>query len=200
MSLMDETIRLDMRKQDVTIPRSTVTMSTYMVAENTGQDAGKRRLDPFLSYETFARFPSDSTIVPGDKIISGSISYLVMAIEPKYDGGEINYYRATMYKCNSTVSIYYYNESSKKHNTLYTSGVKCLITQVRAQEWLEDKALAMRPYQGKQQPFQVFAQDICGINAECILVDQDSRRYRVSKESDVFVADGILQAQLMWER
>lgn len=202
MSLVDETIRLDARKQSITILRESGNISSYMVSEVTGIDTGKRRLDPFYDFETFARMPSDSGIVSGDMGQSGNDYYLVMAIESKWLADEIGFYRCTLYKCNSTVSVYYFNNTTKKHDTLHKSNVRCLITQVRAREWDEDKALAVRQYRGRQQPFQLFVQESSGIvsGVDCIVVDQSNRRFRVSKEIDVFIAGGISQAQIIWER
>lgn len=204
MSLIDETIRLDVRKQDASIIRDGATVdSTYMVAEATGMDAGRRRLDPFYDYESFARFPSDADLVSGDMVLSDSVYYLVMAIEQKKCEDEIGYYRATLYKCNAIVSIYYFNTTTKKHDTLHASNVYCLITPARAlQDWDEDRALINRQYRGRQAPFLLFAQDESGIvsNIDCVVIDASSRRFRVSKEVDVFATDGISQCQVLWER
>lgn len=208
MSLVDETIRLDIRKQDASIIRNGAVVAppggtTYMVAEATGMDAGRRRLDPFYDYESFARFPSVAALIAGDIVLSDSIYYLVMALEQKICEGENGYFRATLYKCNAIVSVYYFNTTTKKHDTLHASSVNCLITPARAlQEWDEDRALINRQYRGRQAPFLLFAQDESGIvsNIDCVVIDASNRRLRVSKEVDVFVADGISQCQVLWER
>lgn len=200
MTILDEIIATDPRKQAVTIIR-TVNIETYMVAELTGVESGKRRLDPYFDFENFAKFPSDSGVVSGDLILCGSLYYLAMAIEEKrFVDEEISGYRVTLYKCNSVISDYRLDITTRKPTVLQKSGIHCLITQVRAQAWDEDKATMLRQYRGRQQPFQVFAQAASGISVESILVDQSTRRFRVSKESDVFISENILQAEILWER
>lgn len=199
MTILDEIIATDPRKQAVTIIR-TVNVETYMVAELTGVESGRRRLDPFFDFENFAKFPSDSGIVSGDLILCGTY-YLAMAIEEKrFVDEEVSGYRATLYKCNSIISDYRLDATTRKPTVLQKSGIHCLITQVRSQAWDEDKATMIKQYRGRQQPFQVFAQAASGITAESILVDQSARRFRVSKESDVFISENILQAEILWER
>lgn len=196
-SLVDETIRLAGRQ--ATILRSPANISTYVIDEITGVDSGKKQLDPYLDFETAVRFLSDSTVVCGDMVQIGSDYFLVMAVEVERAFNSIEFYRTRIYKCNSTVSVYYFSAITKLFTTLHLSGVRCLITQVRAREWNDDKSLIIKGYGGRIQPFQVFAQDDSGITKESALVDQAGRRFRVSKEFDVFIADGILQSQVIWE-
>lgn len=197
MSLIDENIRLSGRP--ATIIRSTGSVSTFMTAEVTGMEAGRRRLDPLQDFETAVMMPSDSGIVTGDLILLGSEYYLAMAAESKFYSSDMEYLRGLLYKCNSIVSIYYFNTTSKKYDTLHKSSIHCLITQVRAQAGVEDKSLIVKEYRGKSQPFQVFMKESDGLTSECIIVDQGNRRFRVSKDFDVFIADGISQSQCMWE-
>lgn len=200
MSIFDETIRLDPRAQDITIIRAT-NVESYMIAEATGIDAGRRRLDPFFDFEYMAKLPSDSNIVTGE-IIKGSNDYfLVMATEGKMFEEALGFYKCNLYKCNSIISVYYFNQTTKKYDILHKSGIHCLITQVRAQEWDEDKTLVIRQYRGRQQPFQIFTKSDSGIIKDmgCILIDQDNRRFRVNKESDMFIASGISQCEILWE-
>lgn len=197
MSLVDDTIRLSGRP--VTIIRNTGSVSTFMTGEITGTGAGRRRLDPFLDYETAVMIPSDAGIITGDLALSDSEYYLCMAVEKKFYASDMEYYRGLLYKCNSVVSIYYFDTTSKKYDSLHKANVHCLITQVKAQAGMEDKALIIREYRGKSQPFQVFMRESEGLKSECVIVDQDSRRYRVSKDFDVFIADSIAQTQCMWE-
>lgn len=201
MSLIDEAIRLDVRKRNATIIRTGGNISTYMVAEMTGIEAGKRRLDPYFDFEVSAKLPSDCGVVSGDLIQCGSGYYLVMAVEEKWIADELGYYRCALYKCNSVVSVYYFNRSTTVHDILYKSGVRCLITQVRAQEWDDDKTLLIRQFRGRSTPFQIFAKNDSGIlpGTDCVLEDQAGRRYRTDKEFDVHVAEGISQTQVKIE-
>ena len=219
MSLVTETIRLDPRVRQATILRGGdisfqdgdvgfnsgyigfqgESIITYMVAEETGLDAGRRRLDPFFDFETAVKLPPDCGILPGDLIKTGDTYFLVMSLEDKWLMEQRGYYKGLLYRCNSVISIYYFNSTTGKYDTLHKSGIHCLITQVRARAMNEDKAYIVSGYQGKTQPFQIFAQSVSGIKSGCVLIDQDNRRFRISKDFDPFITDSILQTQCMWE-
>ena len=195
MSLSDETIRLSGRI--VTIVRAAGNVTTYMAAAELGNLVGKRKPDPFYDYEVGMIFPSDSTIVEGDLILEGSIYYLAMSVSPTYLGADLQYYHGMLYKCNSVISIYGYDSVTKKPDDLIKADVQCLITQVRAQSQDEDKNIVDRNYRGKLKPFQIFMRYTEGLTNVSAIVDQDSRRFRVNKQFDVFVASGIVQAQVI---
>jgi hypothetical protein len=199
-SLIDESIRLDTRARGVTIIRGSGNINTYMVSEITGNDRSK--VDPYYDFESSAKLPSDCGIVSGDLIQCGDDYYLVMAIEEKWCCDELGFYKCTLYKCNSLVSVYYFNSATKEHDVLHKSNVRCLITQVRAQEWDNDKSLIIKQFRGRSSPFQVFAQSNSGIipGKDCVLIDQADRRFRTNKDFDVFIADNISQTQVMLER
>ena len=200
MSFIDEDIRLAGRP--ATIIRDAGNISTYATAESTGQDAGRRRLDPNFGFDYTFKFMTDSGIASGDLVVINSEYYLVITLEPKYVFGDLEYYRGTLYKCNSVVSIYYLNNTTKKYDTLHKADVQCLIAPVRAREWDEDKAIIMpnRGYRGQTQPFQVLARSSDGILTEgCIIKDASDRRFRVNKESNPFLSDGVFLSEIEWE-
>lgn len=198
-SVTDETIF--QRGLLATIIRDSGDIETYTISEITGEKAGRRRLEPALGFDHAFWFMSDSEAKSGDLIRIDTDYYLVMALEPKYEYGELEYYRGTLYKCNSVVTIYTAGASGKD-DTVVKAGVKCLITQVRGQDWDVDRALALpnRSYRGSQKPFQVYMRGSEGLERKHSLVDQDERRYKVSKDFDVFTADGITQTECLWER
>jgi hypothetical protein len=202
MNIMSESIRLDLRKQTIAIVRTPKNLAAYGIIEATGMDVGRRRLDPYFDFEFSARMPSDCGVVAGDMLIVGSDYYMVMGIEPKQIIAEVGYFKMSVFKCNTIVDIYTFTIGTNNYTTLAKSNVHCLITQVRANEWSEDKALLVPKYRGRQQPFQLYVQASSGIVSgyDCVLVDSAGRRFRISKNIDVFISDGISQTQIMWER
>lgn len=197
MSLSDEAIRLSGRV--VTIVRSGANVTTFMAAAELGNIVGKRKPDPFYDYEVGMMFPSDSTIVEGDLILENSNYYLAMSVAETYLGSDLQYYRGMLYRCNSVVSIYGYDSNTKKPDNLIKANVQCLITQVRAQNQEEDKALTVKNYRGKNKPFQIFMRDTEGLLNTSVIIDQGNRNFRVNKQFDVFVASGIVQTQMILE-
>lgn len=196
MSILDETIRISGRT--VTLVRIAGDVTTYMRDSQTVL-AGKRRIDPLSDFEVGAMFPSDSGIVSGDLVYDTVTYYLAMSVLSRKVWDELLCYDAMLYKCNSLVSIYYYNSSSKKPDLLIQENVPCLITQVRAPEWNEDKVAMAKSYKGKLQPFQVYMQDAQGLTNTSYIKDASGRHYRVSKDFDIFIAEGIIQCQALWE-
>lgn len=197
MSLMDETIRLV--GKPATIIRDSGNIETYMLSQEIGLIVGKRKPDPYFDYEHGFMFQPDSGIVSGDLVLSDNVYYLVMSISNEMPFGQLLYYRGMLYECNSLITIYSYSSITKKHSVTFKSDVRCLITQVRSQEWNDDKASVIKGYRGRTQPFQVFMRASEGLTKDHIIVDQSSRRYRIAKDFDPFIADGILQTQCLWE-
>lgn len=197
MSELDETIRIAGRA--VTIVRDAGNVSTFMYSDKTGQIIGKRKTEPYFDYEVAAWLPSDSTVVSGDLILQGSIYHLVMSVDKDYTGDDLQRYSCMLYECNSVVSIYGYNAVSKELDTLIKSSVNCLVTQVRASAQKEDKNIAIKGYGGKRQPFQCFMRDSEGLTNISRIVDQYSRSFKVNKQFDMFIANGIVQTQIIWE-
>lgn len=200
MSIVDEDIRI--AGLAASIIRTPSNISTYVMAEITGSEAGRRRLEPALSFDHSFRFMTNSGIVTGDLVSIGTNYFLVMALEPKNIHGILEYYRGTLYKCNSVVTIYGFNSTTQKDDLVIKQNVRCLITQVRAQEWDTDKALALpnRTYRGRTQPFQVYMRASEGLTVKHYFKDQSGRNFRVSKDFDVFISEGILQTEAMWEK
>jgi hypothetical protein len=78
MTLFDAIhLAYDRRLQDATIIRTAGNVATKMVAEETGIDTGRRRIDPLLDFEVFAKIPASSGVVMGDLILSKDVYYLV---------------------------------------------------------------------------------------------------------------------------
>jgi len=200
VSIVDQIIKHDIRRQTITIVRTSAI--SYGVVEITGLDTGRRRLDPAFDFEYIIRMPSDSGVIAGDMLLINNGYYLVMAVERKIFLWTLGLYKMTTYKCNSIVSIFFYDATTKQYTNKTAAGVHCLITQARATEWPTDKAVITPQYRGRHQPFQLYIQDSSGIvsGADCIIVDQESRRFRISKQVDVFVADGISRTEVLWER
>lgn len=197
MSELDETIRIAGRS--TTIVRDAGNVGTFMYSDKTGLIIGKRKSEPYFDYEVAAWLPSDSTVVSGDLILQGSTYYLVMSVDQDYIGDDLQRYSCMLYECNSVVSLYSYNDISRQHDTLVKAGVNCLITQVRASAQKEDKNIAIKGYGGKRQPFQYFMRDSEGLTNISTIVDQDNRSFKVNKQFDIFIADGIVQTQVIWE-
>lgn len=191
MSNQNEAIRLAGRA--VTILRTGGNVSTYMYDAELGDLPGKRRPDPFFDFEVGMLFPTDSTITEGDLIQAGSEYFLTMSVAEKRLGNILRSYRGMLYRCNAVVSIKNFSGSS------IATGVHCLITQARVREQDEDKALIERRNKGRTQPFQLFMRDSEGLIKTSYIEDASSRRFRVSKQFDPFIAGGIVQAELMWE-
>ena len=197
MSEFDETIRIG--GKSATIIRTPTNITTYIMNDVTGMLVGKRRPDPMTDYENGFILPSDCGVVNGDLLLADSKYYLVMSLQAEKPFGELSFYRGMLYECNSLVSIYSYSTTTKKHSVLVKADVSCLITQVRAQAMNDDKAMAIREYRGKIQPFQVFMQSSAGLTKDHIIVDQNNRRFRVAKDFDPFITENILQTQVLWE-
>jgi hypothetical protein len=196
MSILDETIRISGRT--VTLIRIAGDVTTYMRDSQTVL-AGKRRIDPLSDFEVGAMFPSDSGIVSGDLVYDTVTNYLAMSVLPRKVWDELLCYDVMLYKCNSLVSIYSYSAVYQKTNLLVKADVPCLITQVRAPEWNEDKVAMAKTYKGKLQPFQVFMQDGNGLTNTSYIKDAAGRHYRISKDFDIFIAEGVIQCQALWE-
>lgn len=183
----------------VTIIRVVENIETYVYYGHLGHVAGKTRGDPKDVFQAGYYLPTDCEAASGDLLFIDNDYYLLMSFEKVFNNGILTCYRGMLFKCNSIVSIYYFNSSTGEHSILHRSGVHCLITQVRAQDVPDDKALAIREYRGKQTPFQIYMRDSEGLKKEAVLKDQDGRRYKVFKDFDFFVADGITQTQILWE-
>jgi len=183
------------------IVRTGGNLTTYIVSASIGRVAGKFRANPEEIHQNGYLLPTDCGAVIGDLFLKDGEYYLLMTFEKMYDNGEHSCYRGQLFKCNSVVDVYYYSDATKKHTTLHESGVHCLITQSRLSEINEDKAYMMRDYRGRTQPFNFYAQESCGILGEgkTIIVDQDSRRFRVLKDFNPFIADNILTTAVEWE-
>lgn len=197
MSVLDETIRLAGRS--VQIIRDTGNVDTYMYYTSTGRTAGKFKLNPDDDHETGFLFPSDSGVQSGDLVYAGSDYYLVVSLTDLVVFGEVWGYKGLLYKCNSVVTVRHWNATTSQFED-YKTGVRCLITQERAQGWMEDKSL-LQPvrYRGKRQPFTLYAQTSSGIDIHSRIVDQDGREFRVGKDQNPFTSGGILITQVMWE-
>jgi hypothetical protein len=203
MTLFDEIhLAYDRRLQDATIIRTTGNVATKMIGEETGIDTGRRRIDPLLDFEVFAKMPAESGVVMGDLILSNDVYYLVMALEPKMYMGTPGFYKASLYECNSIVTIYAYGDVSKKLDTSFKADVRCLITTSRnLRDVPDDKAVINRRFRGSSAPFFLYMRSSEGLlsDGSHMVVDQDSRRFRLYKQFDYFIANGILRAGVTWE-
>lgn len=183
----------------IQIVRTPSNINTYMFYGALGRIAGKYRANPEDAYQNGYYLPTDCGAVSGDLILADSEYYLLVSIEKIFDNGMLACYRGMLYKCNSVVTIKSFNSTTKKHDTVKKSNVHCLMTQVRAQEWNDDKVMVVREYRGRTQPFQVFLRESEGLTKDDIIIDQDNRRFRVGKDFDVFTSDGITQTQVFYE-
>lgn len=181
--------------RSVSIIRTAANVASFMWIP----DKRQRALDPYTDHIFTAWMPIESGVLPGDLLLYDSEYYLAMARNKQEQFGEDEYYRTVLYKCNSTVSINTYNASTEKFDTLIRSGVRCLITQTPGMELEEDKTIAMAPYHGRTQPFQVFMRSTEGLTNQSVLVDQSGRNFRINKDVDLFIENGIVRAEVMWE-
>lgn len=194
MSFVDETIRLAGRAIKVDGNDS------YATDEETGQDAGKNRLDPLSDYEVALRVQSDSGIVEGSLLIDKDLSNLLaIVVEPKRLMGVVQYYRVKAYRCNSVVKVYGFNKATNNHSTLLVSDVPCLIIKTLiSRTWKDDAAIATS-MGGNLGSYQIFAQASSGIKKDSVLVDASNRRFRLKKEFDIFFSLGILSSEVTIE-
>lgn len=183
----------------IQIIRDAGNVNTYMFYGALGRIAGKYRATPDDTYQNGYYLPTNCGAVSGDLILADGEYYLLVSIEKVFDNGTLACYKGMLYKCNSVVTIKSFNTTTKKHDTVKKSNVRCLITQVRAQEWNDDKAMVVKEYRGKTQPFQVFMRASEGLTKDDIIIDQDNHRFRIGKDFDVFTSDGITQTQVVWE-
>lgn len=196
MSTLDETIRLAGRA--VTLIRSGGNVSTYMYYTTTGRVAGKSKLNLADDHEGGFLFPSDSSVVAGDLVLAGTDYYLVVALADIVVFGEAWGYKGMLYKCNSVITVQHWNSVTDLFED-YKADVHSFIIHEGEQAWAEDKSL-LRPtkYRGKRKPFTLYAQTSSGINSNSVIIDQELRKFRVSKDHDPFAADGILITQVLW--
>lgn len=196
---LNEHIR--MAGDPATIVRDAGNVSTHIYFEAIGTSvAGRRRLEPDRQHEAGYLFPTDSGVVSGDLVLLNDIYYLVMSLTEKRVHGFFVAYRGMLFRCNSEISVYYFNPATSKADTLHKSGVRCLITQSFVKEWPDDTEMVFDRYRSSSEPFWLYTQEGAGIKKEgCVIVDQDGRRFRVGKEGDPFITEGILQSQVFWE-
>lgn len=181
--------------RSISIVRSPSNVASFMWIP----DRRQRSLDPYSDFSFVAWLPIESGAVPGDLVIYDSEYYLVMARNKQEQFGESEYYRAVLYKCNSTVTIKVYNDATEKFDTTVGTGIHCLITQTPGMELEEDKTLVTATYHGRMQPFQVFMRTSEGLTNQSILTDQAGRNFRINKDFDLFIENGIVRAEVMWE-
>lgn len=194
---INEEIRL--AGSDAEVVRTGGNVATYLYHGYVGSIAGRRRIDAEYSYEAGYYLPTTSDAVSGDIILWSGSYYLIMAIKPVILMGEVVAKAGLLYETNAVVSIFAFNPTTRKHDISRKSGVRCLVTQKYAQDISDDKALMIREFRGRSTPFQFYAQEGTGLEKDDVVVDQDGRRYRVSRDFDVYRADGVIKAQILWE-
>ena len=193
---LNEEIRL--AGAEIEIVRDDGNLYTYMYYGHVGKMAGKYRSNPDDIHQAGYYLPTDSGVKSGDLIKSFDDYYIVASLVSVNMYGDIACYKGMLFRCNSEVSVYYYDSTAKKHDTLHKAGVRCLITQSRVgQGWQDDKSFVM-DYKGRSQPFSLYAQALSGVNKECKIVDSYGRVFRTSKDMDVFIIDGVIQTQILW--
>lgn len=195
MSLFDETVRLSGRP--ATIIRTPLSLATFIVDDMYGKTS-KEQLNPYRDYEFVFRFRADSGITYGEMVTIGVDYYLAMAIKEEWLFGNLEYFKVKLFKCNSLVSIYYFNTTTKRFDTLHGSGVHCLIT-TDSGNMSYDQGLAVKGYAGKGNPLQIYMRSSEGLSSDCVLVDQANRRYKVSKNFDIYVTDNVAQTNISLE-
>jgi hypothetical protein len=158
-----------------------------------------RNLNPLTDFDRALKVCSDSGIVKGDLLDYNGVFYLAMLLDPRMTGtGFLEYYLCSAYICNSVVTVYTFNETTRKFDIEVNSGVHCLLNQMTTNT-VDDETIAVKTYGGRSQLFELWAQMDSGITKDCILVDQSGRRFRISKEYDPFIDENILRSKAQWE-
>jgi len=195
--LLDETIR--MAGVSATIIRSSGNISTYMRQDATGMLAGKRYIKPENEYVKGFLIPSDSGVVVGDYIQSSGINYLVMAIDPIDLCDGLDGYRGTLYQCNEVVSVYGLDAITAKPNDLLSSNTPILISPTERGVSESDSGQINGKWGQKEIVYSVFMQAGQGGETAMSLIDSASRRLRVLKNYDPFVASGLIKISVVLE-
>lgn len=191
MSLVNDTIKL--AGHPMTIIRAAGNIASYFW-KGTMQ---RRGLEPKSSYERFYLIPSDSGIVAGDLIQHGLIYYLVMSLSLEGEFAEPLCLQGTLYLCNSLVAVRQYNSGSKAFIDSATN-VRALII-VEGWTGENDRNVAVQASRISNRSYTVYAQKVAGIGKASMIVDQDSRRFRVSDDINPVLAGGITTARMMIE-
>lgn len=173
---------------------------TSMYYGHIGPIAGKTNMSPEHASEAGFYLPTDCGVQSGYILKYGEIYMLVVTIKPVYYMGDLLCYRGMLIECNSLVRVYHFNRTNRQHDILYKSDVRCYINQQYSRGLNLDIAYVIPQFLGRLEPFTFAAQESSGINEDCVVEDSDNHRFRVSKDYDVFTADGVIIGTFAWEK
>jgi len=195
VSLIDDTIKMAGSKMSVI--RTPSNLSSWF-REGT---MSKKGLEPSKSYERFFLIPTDSGVVEGDLIQNGSEFFLVMSLAKQESFGEFLAYQGTLYKCNSIVTVRKFNSSTDAFADAAT-GVNCVIARALAGPGLtpakDDVNTAVSWMKGLGKIFNLFIQNSATVDKNSLIIDASGRQFRISSDSDPFVTNGVLSAEVVW--
>jgi hypothetical protein len=170
-----------------------------VILEETGGDSGKRRVDAATDFEFFAKFPSTTVFSTGYMLLVDGVYYLIMAIEKKMYQQAVAYYRASLYECNATVNIVSFNDATNVYDTVNDTAIPCLIAPGGGSVG-EDRSYVIPGYSGRKNAYRLFIQAYQELlPGDKFLQDQDGRRWRLSKDFDYWLSNGVIRTMIVPE-
>lgn len=174
----------------VTIIRTGGNISTYLYISPKGSWLTR------AYYERDGMMPTDSGIVVGDLISHLTNYYLVTALFDDRRVGEFFYYKVRLFKCNKSITIRAYNDTTKEFANASTN-VPCLIIDTNAMT-ASDRAVAVPGFGGRDNVYYMYIQSSSGITKNSIIVD-GSTSFRVAGNVNPYFTTGVYEVPLKIE-
>lgn len=153
-----------------------------------------------MPFERQAMLATTAGIVEGDLLLAGGDYYLVISAIKDQRAGEYWADKARLFRCNHTVSIKAYNETTKQF-AVTKSNVPCLIvSQSDRMRIATDRGVVLPTYKGQDADYGLFIQASSGVDKNSRMVDENNYPLSVCANINPYFVKGLLDVPVRIDR